>query len=234
MLRVLAQRTAPQLARSAVRTTALRGFATFGAVPKKSRFIARYAERRRRARTVVVRRITENLRPPHTEAKALLANHIQQMRLPRRFKRRIPASQRAESAATVAKYLGDVTHHKTRRSFAESHEYAKVDGGVATVGITDYAANALGDIVFVDLPEVGDEVEKGEAFGAVESVKAASDVYAPISGEVVEINGALEDTPDLVNSSALEDGWFIKVKMSDEGEVGSLMDEAAYAEHTKE
>ena len=105
---------------------------------------------------------------------------------------------------------------------------------MATVGITDYAANALGDIVFVDLPEVGDEVEKGEAFGAVESVKAASDVYAPISGEVVEINGALEDTPDLVNSSALEDGWFIKVKMSDEGEVGSLMDEAAYAEHTKE
>ena len=121
-----------------------------------------------------------------------------------------------------------------RRSFAESHEYAKVDGGVATVGITDYAANALGDIVFVDLPEVGDEVEKGEAFGAVESVKAASDVYAPISGEVVEINGALEDTPDLVNSSALEDGWFIKVKMSDAGEVDALMDEAAYAEHTKE
>ena len=83
-------------------------------------------------------------------------------------------------------------------------------------------------------PEVGDEVEKGEAFGAVESVKAASDVYAPISGEVVEINGALEDTPDLVNSSALEDGWFIKVKMSDAGEVDALMDEAAYAEHTKE
>ena len=155
-------------------------------------------------------------------------------RLPRRFKRRIPASQRAENAATVAKYLEDLTHLTTHRSFAESHEYAKVDGGVATVGITDYAANALGDIVFVDLPEVGDEVEKGEAFGAVESVKAASDVYAPISGEVVEINGALEDTPDLVNSSALEDGWFIKVKMSDEGEVGSLMDEAAYAEHTKE
>ena len=156
------------------------------------------------------------------------------MRLPRRFKRRIPASQRAESAATVAEYLEDVTHPPNRRSFAESHEYAKVDGGVATVGITDYAANALGDIVFVDLPEVGDEVEKGEAFGAVESVKAASDVYAPISGEVVEINGALEDTPDLVNSSALEDGWFIKVKMSDAGEVDALMDEAAYAEHTKE
>ena len=105
---------------------------------------------------------------------------------------------------------------------------------MATVGITDYAANALGDIVFVDLPEVGDEVEKGEAFGAVESVKAASAGYAPLSGEVVELNGALEDTPDLVNSSALEDGWFIKVKMSDAGEVDALMDEAAYAEHTKE
>ena len=186
--------------------------------------------------THILRRAAHDGRPPPAarEAKALLANHIPMPRLPRRFKRRIPASQRAENAATVAKYLEDLTHLTTHRSFAESHEYAKVDGGVATVGITDYAANALGDIVFVDLPEVGDEVEKGEAFGAVESVKAASDVYAPISGEVVEINGALEDTPDLVNSSALEDGWFIKVKMSDEGEVGSLMDEAAYAEHTKE
>ena len=233
MLRVLAQRTAPQLARSAVRTTALRGFATFGAVPKKSRFIARYAGAPTAHTSFVVRRMTDGRRRPPARQKRRLQT-MTHTRLPRRFKRRIPASQRAESAATVAKYLEDVTHHKTRRSFAESHEYAKVDGGVATVGITDYAANALGDIVFVDLPEVGDEVEKGEAFGAVESVKAASDVYAPISGEVVEINGALEDTPDLVNSSALEDGWFIKVKMSDEGEVGALMDEAAYAEHTKE
>jgi len=175
-------------------------------------------------------------RPPPAarEAKALLAK---------------PCAVAAASETLQAKYsrlqTGIESRHgrKTpprrhpshdRRSFAESHEYAKVDGGVATVGITDYAANALGDIVFVDLPEVGDEVEKGEAFGAVESVKAASDVYAPISGEVVEINGALEDTPDLVNSSALEDGWFIKVKMSDAGEVDALMDEAAYAEHTKE
>lgn len=84
----------------------------------------------------------------------------------------------------------------------------------------------------MDLPEVGDELEKGESFGAVESVKAASDVYAPVSGEVVEVNAALEDTPDLVNSSALEDGWFIKVKLS--GDVEGLMDEAAYAEHIKE
>ena len=118
--------------------------------------------------------------------------------------------------------------------YADSHEYAWQDDGSVRIGLSAYAVDQLGDIVFVDLPEVGDEVEKGEAFGAVESVKAASDVYAPISGEVVEINGALEDTPDLVNSSALEDGWFIKVKMSDAGEVDALMDEAAYAEHTKE
>mmetsp|Transcript_17745 Transcript_17745/g.52784 ORF Transcript_17745/g.52784 Transcript_17745/m.52784 type:complete len:145 (+) Transcript_17745:69-503(+) len=136
-----------------------------------------------------------------------------------------PAAARAASRCALR---GLATH------FASSHEYAKVDGGVATVGITDYAANALGDIVFVDLPEVGDDVEKGESFGAVESVKAASDVYAPVSGEVVEINEALADTPDMVNSSALEDGWFIKVKISDEGELSGLMDDAAYAEHTKE
>ena len=233
MLRVLAQRTAPQLARSAVRTTALRGFATFGAVPKKSRFIARYAGAPTAHTSFVVRRMTDGRRRPPARQKrcsqttssdaASETLQAKNSRLPtgreRRHSRKIPGRRHPSP---------------DRRSFAESHEYAKVDGGVATVGITDYAANALGDIVFVDLPEVGDEVEKGEAFGAVESVKAASDVYAPISGEVVEINGALEDTPDLVNSSALEDGWFIKVKMSDEGEVGSLMDEAAYAEHTKE
>ena len=140
--------------------------------------------------------------------------------------RSTPLAARAATRCTARRAMSNY--------FAESHEYVKVDGEVGTVGITEFAANALGDIVFVDLPEVGDEVEKGEAFGAVESVKAASDVYAPISGEVVEINGALEDTPDLVNSSALEDGWFIKVKMSDAGEVDALMDEAAYAEHTKE
>ena len=139
-------------------------------------------------------------------------------------RRTAPAVARASASRCTARALSSY--------FAESHEYAKVDGGVATVGITDFAANALGDIVFVDLPEVGDELEKGESFGAVESVKAASDVYAPVSGEVVEVNAALEDTPDLVNSSALEDGWFIKVKLS--GDVEGLMDEAAYAEHIKE
>ena len=140
--------------------------------------------------------------------------------------RSTPLAARAATRCTARRAMSNY--------FAESHEYVKVDGEVGTVGITEFAANALGDIVFVDLPEVGDEVEKGESFGAVESVKAASDVYAPVSGEVVEINEALADTPDMVNSSAMEDGWFVKIKVSDEGELGDLMDDAAYAEHTKE
>lgn len=141
-------------------------------------------------------------------------------------RRTAPAVARASASRCTARALSSY--------FAESHEYAKVDGGVATVGITEFAANALGDIVFVDLPEVGDEVEKGESFGAVESVKAASDVYAPITGEVVEVNEALADTPDMVNSSAMEDGWFVKIKVSDEGELGDLMDPAAYEAHIAE
>ena len=112
-----------------------------------------------------------------------------------------------------------------------AHEYAKVDGKIATCGITDFAQAALGDIVFVDLPEVGDDFEKGDSFGSVESVKAASDVYAPVSGTVVEINEALSDEPGLVNGSPEDDAWFIKIEMSDDSEVSDLMDEAAYKEH---
>lgn len=100
--------------------------------------------------------------------------------------------------------------------FSQSHEYVKVDGEIGTVGITSHAASELGDIVFVDLPSVGDAVTSGEAFGAVESVKAASDVYAPVSGIVTEINEALEETPSLVNDSAFDDGWFIKIKLTDD------------------
>jgi glycine cleavage system H protein len=117
--------------------------------------------------------------------------------------------------------------------FTESHEYATVEGGTATVGITDFAQSALGDIVFVDLPEVGDEFEKGEVYGSVESVKAASDVYAPIGGEVIEINEALGDEPGLVNSSAEGDAWFVKLKVKDESELGDLMDADAYEAHCK-
>lgn len=112
-----------------------------------------------------------------------------------------------------------------------AHEYAKVEGKVATCGITDFAQAALGDIVFVDLPEVGDEFEKGDSFGSVESVKAASDVYAPVSGTIVEINEALTDEPGLVNESAEGNAWFVKIEMTDDSELGGLMEEAAYKEH---
>mmetsp|Transcript_21272 Transcript_21272/g.40132 ORF Transcript_21272/g.40132 Transcript_21272/m.40132 type:complete len:167 (-) Transcript_21272:24-524(-) len=117
--------------------------------------------------------------------------------------------------------------------YTPAHEYCKVEGKVATIGITDFAQDALGDIVFVDLPEIGDEFEASESFGSVESVKAASDVYAPISGKVLEVNEALTDEPALVNSSAESDAWFIKMEMGDgsDGEVGELLGEAAYKEH---
>jgi glycine cleavage system H protein len=112
-----------------------------------------------------------------------------------------------------------------------AHEYIKVDGKIGTCGITDFAQGALGDIVFVDLPDVGDEFEKGDSFGSVESVKAASDVYAPVSGKVVEVNSVLTDEPGLVNNSAEEDAWFVKIEISDAAELDSLMDAAAYKEH---
>lgn len=111
--------------------------------------------------------------------------------------------------------------------YAESHEWVKVDGDIATIGISDYAQHALGNIVYVDMPEVGDEVTAGEDFGAVESVKAASDLICPVSGEVVEINEALEDTPEAINEDAYSN-WIIKVKMSDPGEIDALLDPAAY------
>ncbi len=112
--------------------------------------------------------------------------------------------------------------------YSESHEWVKVEGGIALVGITDYAQHALGDLSYVDMPEVGDEIAKGDNFGAVESVKAASDLYSPVSGEVVEINEALEDAPELLNEDAFAN-WIIKLKVSDATELGSLMDAAAYA-----
>ncbi len=109
----------------------------------------------------------------------------------------------------------------------------KLEGDIATVGITDYAQHALGDIVYVDMPEVGDEVTKGEDFGAVESVKAASDLLSPVSGEVVEINEALEDEPGLVNQDAFGN-WIMKVKVSDPSEIDDLLDAAAYAKICEE
>ena len=112
--------------------------------------------------------------------------------------------------------------------YADSHEWVKLEGDIATVGITDYAQHALGNIVYVDMPEVGDEVTKGEEFGAVESVKAASDLISPISGEVVEVNEALEDEPELVNADAFSN-WIMKVRVSDPAEIDDLLDAKGYA-----
>lgn len=112
--------------------------------------------------------------------------------------------------------------------YADSHEWVKLEGDIATVGITDYAQHALGNIVYVDMPEVGDEVTKGEEFGAVESVKAASDLISPISGEVVEVNEALEDEPELVNADAFAN-WIMKVRVSDPAEIDDLLDAKGYA-----
>ena len=111
--------------------------------------------------------------------------------------------------------------------YSESHEYIRVEGDYGFIGITDYAQNALGNVVYVDMHEVDDEVTAGEEFGAVESVKAASDLMSPVSGTVVEINEALEDSPELVNQDAYEN-WIIKVELSDKSELDNLMDAAAY------
>ena len=113
--------------------------------------------------------------------------------------------------------------------YSESHEYVKVEGDFAFIGITDYAQHALGNVVYVDLPEVDDEVTAGEEFGAVESVKAASDIIAPVSGTIVEVNDALDDQPELLNQDAFEN-WIIKVQLSDKSELDALMDAKAYAE----
>lgn len=117
--------------------------------------------------------------------------------------------------------------------YSDSHEWVKVDGDIATVGISDYAQHALGNIVYVDMPEEGDEVTAGEDFGAVESVKAASDLISPVSGEVVEVNGALEDAPELLNEDPYTN-WIIKVRLSDTSEIDALLDAAAYGKICEE
>jgi glycine cleavage system H protein len=111
--------------------------------------------------------------------------------------------------------------------YMESHEYVKVEGDFGFIGITDFAQHELGNVVYVDMPEVDDEVTAGEEFGAVESVKAASDLMSPVSGTVVEVNEALEDEPGLINKDAFEN-WIIKVELSDKSELDNLMDAAAY------
>ena len=114
------------------------------------------------------------------------------------------------------------------RYYTDEHEWIDVEGDIATVGITEYAQGQLGDIVFVELPEVGALIEQGKDAAVVESVKAASDVYAPITGEITEVNPALEEDPALVNTSPEDGGWFFKMTIPDEGELDGLMDEDGY------
>ena len=115
--------------------------------------------------------------------------------------------------------------------YVQSHEWVRMEGDVATIGITHHAAEALGDVVYVEFPDVGDELGAGDDFGVVESVKAVSDLYAPVSGTVVEINEALEEEWGSVNSDPYQKGWILKIRLSDQGELGGLMDADAYIEH---
>jgi len=117
--------------------------------------------------------------------------------------------------------------------YTEEHEWLRVDGNIATVGITDYAQGELGDVVFVELPEVGAAVERMAPFGTIEAVKAVSELFAPVSGKVAEINSALEDDPMQVNNDPYGTGWMIKIEMSDAGELDQMLDAAAYADHVK-
>jgi glycine cleavage system H protein len=117
--------------------------------------------------------------------------------------------------------------------YSKDHEYIRLDGEIGTVGISEHAQAQLGDVVFVELPKVGDKVAKGAQAAVVESVKAASEVFSPASGEVVEVNGALEGEPSLINEDALGRGWIAKVKLSDPAELDELMDEAAYQDFLK-
>ena len=120
------------------------------------------------------------------------------------------------------------------RRYARTHEWAKVEGDIATVGISDYAQHALSDVVYVELPEVGQEVSKGDAVAVVESVKAAEDVYAPLSGEIVEVNEELPDNPEWVNEDPYGKAWFFKIKMSNPAEYNDLLDVEAYKKVVEE
>ncbi|KAF8035072.1 hypothetical protein BT93_C1182 [Corymbia citriodora subsp. variegata] len=150
------------------------------------------------------------------------------------------ASSRLLWATRAASYLRISVFHRGFSTvlkdlkYADSHEWVKIDGASATVGITDHAQDHLGDVVYVELPEVGAAVAQGSGFGAVESVKATSDIYSPISGKVIEVNEELSKSPGLVNSSPYEDGWIIKVKASDANEVNNLMGADDYSKFCEE
>ncbi|KAF0928771.1 hypothetical protein E2562_010650 [Oryza meyeriana var. granulata] len=140
-------------------------------------------------------------------------------------------ASRAAPAYSISRYFSTVLDGL---KYSSSHEWVKHDGSVATIGITDHAQGHLGEVVFVELPEAGAKVSQGGAFGNVESVKATSDVNSPISGEVVEVNDKLSETPGLINSSPYDDGWMIKVKPSSPSEMDALLDAAKYTKHCEE
>lgn len=121
----------------------------------------------------------------------------------------------------------------TGARYTRDHEYVRVDGDIGVIGVTDYAQSQLGDIVFIDLPPVGKNIAKGQELAVIESVKAASEVYAPVSGEVVEVNGAIETAAAIVNEDSMNKGWLVKLRLSDPGEAAGLMDEAAYEAFVK-
>lgn len=116
--------------------------------------------------------------------------------------------------------------------YTEDHEYVRVDGKIGTVGISSFAQEQLGDIVFVELPSIGTALKKGDEAAVVESVKAASEIYAPVSGTIVEVNESLSDEPGLINSDPAGKGWIFRIELDDAGELDGLLDDAAYAEHT--
>jgi glycine cleavage system H protein len=116
------------------------------------------------------------------------------------------------------------------RNYTQEHEWILIEDGVGTIGVTDFAAGELGDIVFVELPEIGSEFSQGDTIGTIESVKAVADLFLPVSGEVVEVNEAVVENPEIVNSDPLEDGWLLKVRLNDPTEIDRLLDAAAYGE----
>ena len=118
--------------------------------------------------------------------------------------------------------------------YSREHEWIRVEGNLATIGITDYAQEELGDIVNVELPDEGDEIHKDEAFGAVESVKASSEVFSPVSGKIAEVNEPLLDAPEMINEDPYDEGWMVKIELSDSSELDELLDAAAYEEYIKE
>jgi glycine cleavage system H protein len=125
-------------------------------------------------------------------------------------------------------------HYPDDRQYSKEHEWVLVDGNTVTVGVTEYAAEQLGDIVYVELPQQGEEFSQGETFGVLESVKAVSDCFAPISGTITESNDLLADSPEIVNEDAHGEGWMVKMKVGDPSELDSLMDHEAYEEFVKE